>query len=174
MIINSNRFMFTLLCAMAILPVNAYTLHGMITNAEKVPVEFATIRISTMDTVFLKGATADERGAYEIKDLPNEATLLVNVSCVGHETWTGKIEPVTGEKVALDVILKPNLSISELEVVAKQFVRTKDGLTIHPSKQQVKHSGTGYDLLRSLMIPGVSVNTSTGTVSALGAQFHFT
>lgn len=58
--------------------------------------------------------------------------------------------------------------LPDFVIKAEQFRRTPDGLDVVPNKQQLKHSFSGYDLVRNLMIPGVTVNIDKGEVNALG------
>lgn len=53
------------------------------------------------------------------------------------------------------------------EVVVKSSYLTREGdhILVIPTKEQRKHAVTGYDLLSNLMIPGVSVERSTGSVT---------
>lgn len=53
------------------------------------------------------------------------------------------------------------------EVVVKSSYLTREGdhILAIPTKEQRKHAVTGYDLLNNLMIPGVSVERSTGSVT---------
>lgn len=53
------------------------------------------------------------------------------------------------------------------EVVVKSSYLTREGdhILAIPTKEQRKHAVTGYDLLSNLMIPGVSVERSTGSVT---------
>ena len=53
------------------------------------------------------------------------------------------------------------------EVVVKSSYLTREGdhILAIPTKEQRKHTVTGYDLLSNLMIPGVSVERSTGSVT---------
>ena len=53
------------------------------------------------------------------------------------------------------------------EVVVKSSYLTREGdhILAIPTKEQRKHAVTGYELLSNLMIPGVSVERSTGSVT---------
>ena len=53
------------------------------------------------------------------------------------------------------------------EVVVKSSYLTREGdhILAIPTKEQRKHAVTGYDLLSNLMIPGVSIERSTGSVT---------
>ena len=60
------------------------------------------------------------------------------------------------------------IELGEITVKAKSIIRTPDGMILIPDREQMKHSSSGYDLVRSLMIPGVSVNVQDGRIDALG------
>lgn len=55
--------------------------------------------------------------------------------------------------------------LDEVIVEASYLTREDDHILAVPTKEQRKHAVSGYDLLRNLMIPGVSVNRNAGTVS---------
>lgn len=55
--------------------------------------------------------------------------------------------------------------LDEIVVKASYLTREDDHILAIPTKEQRKHAVTGYDLLNNLMIPGVSVGRSTGSVT---------
>ncbi len=55
--------------------------------------------------------------------------------------------------------------LDEVVVKASYLTREDDHILAIPTKEQRKHAVTGYDLLNNLMIPGVSVERSTGSVT---------
>ncbi len=55
--------------------------------------------------------------------------------------------------------------LDEVVVMATYFTREDDHILAIPTKEQRKHATTGYDLLSNLMIPGVSVDRSNGSVT---------
>lgn len=60
-----------------------------------------------------------------------------------------------------------NLSkhLDEVVVSALYLNREDDHILAVPTKEQRKHAVSGYDLLRNLMIPGISVNRTTGSIT---------
>lgn len=81
-----------------------------------------------------------------------------------------------GETLEADSIEKRDITpmsdtikLDEVIVRANRFTRTRNGITVIPGKEQTKHSFGGYDFIRNLMIPGVSVNVAKGEVNALGS-----
>ena len=55
--------------------------------------------------------------------------------------------------------------LGEIVVKSSYLTREGDHILAIPTKEQRKHAVTGYDLLSNLMIPGVSVERSTGSVT---------
>lgn len=55
--------------------------------------------------------------------------------------------------------------LDEVVVKASYLTREDDHILAIPTKEQRKHAVTGYDLLNNLMIPGVSVERSTRSVT---------
>ncbi len=64
--------------------------------------------------------------------------------------------------------INSTINLSELIVEAKNITRVDDYLLILPTSEQKKHSFNGYDLLSSIMIPGLNVNAQSGNVDMLG------
>lgn len=56
-------------------------------------------------------------------------------------------------------------SLDEVLVTASYLTRKDNHILALPTKEQRKHAVTGYDLVRNLMIPGISVNRTSGIVN---------
>lgn len=147
---------------------DAAELNGKVSDADGAPVDFASIRIYNTDSVLVAGVVCDETGCYSVSGLP-AARLIVSAGCIGYDTSFSSVTLTDSHPVALDFVLQPHENtLGEVTVTAERFVRTQNGLTVIPDTQQVRHASSGYELLRNLMIPGVSVDAFKGTVSALG------
>ena len=86
-----------------------------------------------------------------------KALLVIIMSLCLHVTYAQKPDTI-----------KTFIQGKELgEVVVKSSYLTREGdhILAIPTKEQRKHAVTGYDLLSNLMIPGVSVERSTGSVT---------
>lgn len=79
---------------------------------------------------------------------------------------------VSNQDTQLPVITleSDNVILNEVVVKGSSYVRKTDHVLVIPDKQQVKHAGTGYDLLYNLMIPSLEVNKRTGKVSTFGGE----
>lgn len=69
-------------------------------------------------------------------------------------------EPIDsiGKSVALD----------EVTVIAPNMTRMKDYLLITPTEQQRKQASNGYEFLKKLMIPGLTIDTQSNAVETMG------
>lgn len=145
-------------------------LKGRITGSNGEAVDFAAVRVYTPDSVFQTGTMTDSEGKYRITGLAGE-TAIVSASCLGYDRCSVTVRlHATGETTADLVLPENSTALGEVQVTARRFNRTSEGVTIKPDRQQVNHSLSGYDLIRNLMIPGVSVSAATGAVTALGGE----
>lgn len=55
--------------------------------------------------------------------------------------------------------------MDEFVVNASYLTREDNHISAVPTKEQRKHAVSGYDLLRNLMLPGVSVNRTSGSIT---------
>lgn len=136
--------------------VGAAELKGRITDSEGSPIDYASVRVMSADSL-LTGAVCDEAGKYSFDNL---AASTVTASSIGYESasQTVTLSDITPATVNLSLNVKAAV-LGEVTVTADRFMRTRQGLTVIPSKNQTAHSSSGFELLRNLMIPGVTVNT---------------
>lgn len=86
-----------------------------------------------------------------------KALLVIIMSLCIHVTYAQK--PDTTKTFIQDK------ELGEVVVKSSYLTREGDHILAIPTKEQRKHAVTGYDLLSNLMIPGVSVERSTGSVT---------
>ena len=143
---------------------------GIVYDESDKPVEYASVRLSSEDSKYIKGGVSTEKGVYFIDGLEN-GKYIISFSCVGYESQSIPFEISNDNNLNLNVNLKTtHTSLDEVVVTGDRFIRTADGLKIYPDKQQKKHSGSGFDLINNLMIPGVSVDVAKGSVRAFGGS----
>lgn len=75
--------------------------------------------------------------------------------------------PVCAQEEAKDTTKNQehSKSLDEVVVTASYMTREADHIVALPTKEQRKHAITGFDLLRNLMIPGLSVDRESGNVN---------
>ena len=145
-------------------------LDGHVYGENHSPLPYATVRVLSNDSVFVKGTTADSLGCYSLNALAAER-YIVTYSCLGYSASFVTVDFRNQSQQRVNVDLQPDQTrLREVEIVGSSFVRTEDGLIAIPNKQQIKHASTGYDLLYNLMIPGVDVDRRSGKVSAFNQR----
>lgn len=159
-----------LLFSAAAVSLDGAVITGHVSDTEGGPVDYASVRVlSAADSTLVGGATADAEGVYRVENLA-AGSYLVNAACIGYAGSCAEVRLTAPDsESSCDFTLAPRVSeLGEVVVSAGRFTRTQNGLTVRPDKEQTRHSSGGYDLIRNLMIPGVSVNVNKGEVSALG------
>jgi len=157
-----------LLVASLFVTAEAAELRGKVSDAEGKAIDYASIRIYTPDSVLITGSVCDVNGYYSVDNLA-AATVLVSAGSIGFETAWARATLSAAHAAEVNFTLERRVNeLAEVTVTAERFVRTPNGLTVIPDKEQTRHASSGYELIRNLMIPGVSVDAFSGSVSALG------
>ncbi len=60
--------------------------------------------------------------------------------------------------------------LDEVVIRASNITRMDGHLLIHPNKRQIEHASNGFGVLKNLKIPGLSIDTQSGSVEAMGMQ----
>ncbi len=146
-----------------------YTVKGVITDrksGEKIPfVNAALYRQS--DTLFMRGATTDMGGRFEIKDVAPGQYLMM-VTMVGYERWT-QVTTVRGNMDIGTIVLRPGQTLEEVQVVAERPLYTMDGEKhIYTTEDDPSvQSGTASDALQNA--PGIEVDAD-GNITLRGTE----
>ena len=149
----------------AILMYSSNILHGNISN-EKQAIPFATVRLlNAGDSTYIQGCATDSVGYYRM-EVDSVGQYLLSCSRMGYETRVLPVTVEAGKESRVDVTLAESaVALDEVTVEGETMMRSQDRWLITPTSQQTKHSGTGYDLLYNLMIPGIDVDRINGKVS---------
>ncbi|MEO1626653.1 MAG: TonB-dependent receptor, partial [Bacteroidota bacterium] len=170
---NSTNYIIVfllLLCAAGLQGQNAQ-LKGVVKTADGTPVPYATVQLhQAADTAFLKGAIADDQGAFVLAQLA-EGTYLLNSSSVGLEDAAlQQIELAKDQQLDVGVI-QMNVSAQMLdEVVVKSLrpiLEQKPDMTVLNLDNMQTQGKNSLDVLR--FGPGVLVDF-TGNVSLNNRQ----
>lgn len=147
-----------------------YRISGIILNSDRTGIEYASIRVLSEDSVFIKAATANAVGKYTF-ELPENGGYLFQYSALGYNVILKRVEISKKETIIPDIILKTGSnSLSEVTVSGNRITRVDNHLLIIPDKASVKHSFSAYQLLDNLMLPGLDVIPQSGIVKLLGCD----
>ena len=168
-----NQYRLTFVLLIGLITTTAFAqnkISGKLSDHETREVlPYATVRLLQQDSTFVAGTVTDSLGYYRINDIKNGDYLLY-FSTIGYKPKVMQVSVRQDTNLPTVEMESDNVMLGEVVVKSSSFIRQKDKVLIIPDKEQVKHAGTGYDLLYNLMIPGIDVNRRTGAVSTLGGS----
>lgn len=170
MIMRKKILVTIILCCISTLLYSQYLVMGTILSEEYEPIENVNIRLFNADSVLISTTTTNLQGLFTIKNI-DEGIYLLTVSHIGYENKEEIIQLINRD-IKLDslIIIRKAQELAEIDVVADQFIKRKDGILIFPRKEDLKKAGSGYDVLYNIMIPGINVDRAEGKVTRLGAD----
>lgn len=163
-----NRIFFISLFCVLSQFCNAHNrVHGYVLSNSLDSLEFAIVRVLNSDSVLIAHTTTDSIGYYDISGI-NIDDGFIHVSSFGYEPELKAIRFSENDRT-LDFKLTPkSQQLNEIVVSGSRIIKSSDGhITALPDKEEKRHSFGGIDLLANMMIPGVSVDRSSGKISAV-------
>ena len=146
----------------------AQTISGKLVDEKNQPLAYANVVLQQADSTFIDGKTSDEKGDFRI-EAPKAGNYLLTISSVGYRTQLIRLNDLNKRRnLGTIVIQETSELLGEVSVTANSTVRKIDRQIIYPSAQQLKQSGSGYDLLSKLMIPDLKINMVQNSVSTIG------
>lgn len=159
------------LCLLSIGVISAQEIKGRVYAAdENRPLEGATMRVLTEDSVYVKGFTTDAEGRFESSvSLDN---FWLEVSYVGYETNVVLVQNNDRKNLDLGIIsLAPDsVNLEGVEVVAQAMVHKAGKIMAYPGKKQVEVATSSLSLLQSMMLPQLFVDPVQESVSISGVS----
>ena len=146
-----------------------YVLKGNVVDESAKGIPYATVQLTQIDSSFVMGTITDSIGNYELKKIKGGHYLLF-ISAVGYNTHKSAVDVEAHRELSSITLEKSNITLGEVVIKASSFIRQKDRILILPTKQQIKHAHTGYDLLYNLMLPNINVDRRKGSVSTFSGE----
>ena len=85
------------------------------------------------------------------------------------QTPATDIKAATDSAAIADSLIARADTLNGVVVTAKEIVRYDDHLLLYPNKNQRQHAANGFDVVKNMMLPGVTVDRDNGSISAMGA-----
>ncbi len=165
-IIEMKRIILTTILAIAAIAVNAdVKIKGVLNDFESGnPIEFGTVRVLTADSVFVKGVSVSDKGAFSV-ELEKQGSYVVECSGMGYETVYVGVNDLEKDidLGSIKMALVANL-LDEVTVEGAGTIRKIDRQVILPSDAQRKASTTGISLVQHLQLSRISVNAIDKTI----------
>ena len=131
---------------------------------------FANVELKTTDSTFVKGETSDDKGNFSIQAI-TPGDYLLSVSFLGYRNSIIKLDNLSASVDLGEIaLLQDSQVLSEVVVQGSNTINKVDRQIILPTPIQVKSSNSGYELLNTLMIPGLKVDPIQNTITALGGS----
>lgn len=141
---------------------------GRLLTENNQPIIAGAVKLFSADSTYLSGALTDSIGRFHISFI-QDSVAYIQAECLGYKCEKRTFN-ITGDPIYIDDIhMSPSQnSLGEVTVVADRMTKTDKGITIYPRKNDLKFASSGYDVLYNLMIPGIDINKSNGSISRLG------
>jgi hypothetical protein len=149
---------------------SGYTISGeIISSKNEEAVAFAHVALfDSTQSQILNGAAGNETGTFILNDV-TPGTYKMQVSALGFESWTRKLEMKGNLNLGSIPLQETNLQLKDVDVVA-QRIKAKpapDKTTFFVNRKMHESSNTGTDILK--LIPGVQVDLQQN-ISLEGSQ----
>lgn len=132
------------------------------------PLEFATIVLNTQDSTFVTGTTCDQNGKFKLKNIHSGNYSMV-ATFLGYVPKKIMINSLSGSIDLGDISLDEATNLlNEVAVTASATTNKVDRLVVFVTDQQKAHSSDGINLLATMQLPRLSVNSLMGSLSLPG------
>jgi hypothetical protein len=147
-----------------------YTISGEIISVENnEAVAFANVALfDSTRTQVIDGAAGNETGNFILNDVA-PGTYQIQVSALGFESWTKRVEMRGNMNLGAVSLLNSNVQLKNIDVVAERIKAkpSPDKTTFFVNRKMHESSNTGTDILK--LIPGLQVDLQQN-ISLEGSQ----
>jgi len=150
---------------------SAQSISGLVSDTEKLPVEFATVTLlKGADSSLVTGVVSDAKGKFLLKQI-QAGEYVLQVKFLGFETFKSSLKLHAGQHLNLgNVILKPNAkALNEVSIKGTRTVASHkiDKQVYNAGQFQASQGGTALDVIKNT--PSVTVN-SEGDIAMRGSS----
>ena len=168
------RMLLILVCTLISVGVSAQTISGKLIDEDSQPLPYANVvLLSLPDSVFVSGATSDDKGNFILKDLSSRSYLL-QVSYIGYQPQFILLENLDRKINLGDIrLVQDAMALKGVTVTGSNVVEKIDRQIVIPSSRQIKADTSGYELLDHMQLPGLKVNSMERSISTVsGGRVH--
>lgn len=141
---------------------------GIILDNQNQPLEYANVVLLTTDSLFVDGAISNANGFFSVSPKGSNAkNYFLSISFSGYEQQTILLNNLPGS-IDLGNIVMQSATLNEVIVTTSRSISKTDRQLIFPTKQIVKSSTSGYDMLNKLMLPGLKVDIVNKSIAKMG------
>ena len=157
-----------LVCTLISVGVSAQTISGKLIDEDSQPLPYANVvLLSLPDSVFVSGATSDDKGNFILKDLSSRSYLL-QVSYISYQPQSILLENLDRKINLGDIrLVQDAMALKGVTVTGSNVVEKIDRQIVIPSSRQIKAATSGYELLGHMQLPGLKVNSMERSISTV-------
>ena len=165
-----KQILFTLffVAATATTAFSQIKITGKVVDNKQAPLEFANVSLMKPDSSFVRGTQSDTKGEFVLSDIAS-GNYLLSVSFLGYRNSTIKLDNLSASIDLGKIDLQQDeQALNEVVVRGSNKINKVDRQIILPDLIQVKSSNSGFELLNSMMIPGLRIDPIQNTIAAVG------
>ncbi len=159
--------MIIILYQAAMITQASIVIDGIVLDEQSQPINYATVLLSSLDTVFIKGGVSDEEGRFRVY-APDADTAILKISFVGYQDIVQFVGRGNHQKT---FHMRANVqTLSEISITAKKPLveHRSDRIVMNMS---ARHSSAGSTALQVLAkAPGLLVNLQSKQISLIGKE----
>ncbi len=156
------RYLLLLFCTLITISLTAkdiFKISGVVQDMNSSPVEGATVRAFSLDSLFLEGVMTNAKGRFQLK--VSQKTSIIEISCLGYKKFYKSISIENYHNVfSLDTIIlqDESINLNEITITGKvsAIQMRGDTLEYNTSIYALPEQASVRDLLKNL--PNVIVN----------------
>lgn len=162
------RMLLILVCTLISVGVSAQTISGKLIDKDSQTLPYANVvLLSLPDSVFVSGATSDDKGNFILKDLSSRSYLL-QVSYIGYQPQSILLEYLDRKINLGDIrLVQDAMALKGVTVTGSNVVEKIDRQIVIPFSRQIKAATSGYELLDHMQLPGLKVNSMKRSISTV-------
>lgn len=158
------------LCLVAV--TNLYAQHKItgkvVDEANNAPIEYASIRLLTNDSVYVTGTNSDLKGSFQLDNVPS-GNYYLTITFLGYSPGTVSLNGFSKSIDVGEVFMRETTNELEAVTVTASTVTNKaDRMIVFVTDNQKASSTNGLNLLNTMNLPHLTVNPLTNDVSLIG------
>jgi hypothetical protein len=135
--------------------------------SNKTPIEFANVVVLTQDSVFVEGSISNEKGIFQIENIPSGKDYRLKISSIGYTAKTVQLSHLSRNTDLGKIEIEENtVALKEVKVTASNVVNALDKKVIHPTTHALKAATNGLDLLQQLKMNRIHVDPLRNTITS--------
>lgn len=158
------------LCMVAVANLSAqHKITGkIIDEANNGPIEYASIRLLTNDSVYVTGTNSDLKGSFHLDNVPS-GNYYLTITFLGYSPGTVSLNGLSKSIDVGEVFMRETTNeLEAVTVTASNITSKADRMIIFVTDNQKASSTNGINLLNTMNLPNLVINPLMNEASLMG------